>query len=555
MNKEEINENFKLESTEAFGVVSYDQVMGEAEWKAEELSRMKAFSKYQPFVKEITESIKEVMRFGVPCPHRRKMWLIASGGYDLLQEVGNIYDSCLLSSLKEPFTETSIFGINIELLNFLPAQTYDTLKIFLQVVWRTNTSIQFAPIIPAVSAILLLFMEPSLAYITIQSMINRSKTDGWYFTLTKEKFLASAQAAHDIAYRRCRSVVDHAEQMGLSIAQIFLTLLPSFFLPFTTLPVALTLFDSFIVEGRKILTRLCIGLLVSQKKTLLKTNDSHSFLSVIIDTIEGLDHVENMKQTLRDSFTISISRSRHIYPRESLAIQRKHGILNQRVIINAPHVMSMANAEILQRRNSIPSHVVQFFSRCETTMSTQFAHHIYQDCLPEVMSGELLTDSLFFMIRQHLPQMYNRYSANLVYSIHTDGTTLSSLLSKEVKNKPHILVIKTDHKLFGAFLSEPIKLTGRTDGFYGNSFTFVFDADESIVYQTSPCQNYSFISCYSDIILIGGPKPAIFLQDGFKVVFSDPCDTFKSPAFTLERSGDRVLDIELYSLGFKHTFI
>lgn len=58
----------------------------------------------------------------------------------------------------------------------------------------------------------------------------------------------------------------------------------------------------------------------------------------------------------------------------------------------------------------------------------------------------------------------------------------------------------------------------------------------------------SFISVFQDSISIGGPGPAIFMQEYLTKLYSYESKTFNSPSLTDHKNGDLINDVELYML-------
>jgi hypothetical protein len=122
----------------------------------------------------------------------------------------------------EPMPETDFiyFGAEIDVISFLPPEIQQEVRTFIYIVWKQNRNITFAPLIPNVSAFLLLYMEPSFAYATIQKMINKSKKDNWYFPLTHQSFLAFGQGFMELCKKYCKNVVIHTHNIGINLANI-----------------------------------------------------------------------------------------------------------------------------------------------------------------------------------------------------------------------------------------------------------------------------------------------------------------------------------------------
>jgi len=569
----QVVDELDLTNPGSFGLFNHEMFIPEGEWKQEIEERKIAFSSLPPFIDKVNNSVKKKMRNGIPPTYRRRIWFLASGGFDLYKETGNIYESALRNAKKRPITIDSNFGCCIDVLNFLPQSAGEKLRELLHVLWVNNPSITFAPLIPSVCAIMLLYLEPHLAYFSIQAMINRSYHDSWFFTHTRELFLGFVQAISDLALKHCPDVAKHANSLGLSLAEVCLTLFPTFFLPFSTLPVALTIFDSFVHEGRKILIRLCLGLFIEEKAILINSTTINEFYTVLISSIDNLSSPKKVQQLLKRSFKISLSREKHIVPIEKLAIKNKTGLLGDD-FFNATDHLSFISPSSYSRRNSsesigdsFSSQYFEFGNRMafslnlsviekgpiEASPSTfdfpefEFNSSVLRSTVPTVVNGMILTDSIYYTLRQYLPRFYRHHSPVCVFRLSLHGTTFSSFLSHVPDNGYFLLIIKTTNGTFGSTMSDPPSF-GKKGRYYGSASTFVFSVTDFKVYIAPENCNKCFISVTSDSMLIGGPKPALFIDDGFNYLRSDACETFNSPPFVSKPTGDKILDLEVYKL-------
>jgi hypothetical protein len=542
MARDEIVDTWKLASSSAFGLIDFEDIHDSPEWRAEEETRVAAFRKLPAFPSQVGDSLKTKMRFGIPCSHRRKIWFVASGGFDLLLKTGDSWDAVQqLASQTEP-APAAAFGVVPPVLDFIPETAAEQFREFLHVVWAQNRAIHFSPLIPVVSALLFLFMEPPLAYLSVQAMIIKSQDNQWYFPVTREQFFASAQGICQLVARHCPAIAKHSAAIHLSIAQIVLTIFPTFFLPFTTLPVTLTVFDSFVFEGRKVLTRLCIALMVQLKERLLRTDSPQDFLRLLIEAIEELDSVDRMKALLKSSFKLMLSRNRHIVPAETSSIQKRLGIMCQSESECWDDVGRLFSAGLGGRRSAA---LMPMRRGGGGEVSTTLANEVQQDMLPHVIGEGMLTRQWFMKLRENMPGRMLRFSAQLVYQMSVHGTLLASLTEKAIPRQPHIVIVQTESKKIGVFLSDPPALHSSRQLHYGSPATFVFD--EEAVYRKLPPPNSMFMSVSRDGIIVGGPKPALHLMDGFEMAFSEECETFGSPQLLMD-GRERILDVEMYGL-------
>ena len=544
-----------------------------SDWEAEEERRKRDFEKLPEFQPEISDKLKQKFRFGIPNGQRRKWWLVATGGLQLLTEVGDVWSAAERSSANVPVSDVSSFGGGVDLLSILCPTVAGKCKHFLHVVWTRNKHIEFSPLIPTVAVILLMYMEPPLAYLSIQSMINRSVKDSWYFTLTRDQFLASVEALREIIHRKNGKIEEKCASLGLDLAQIGLALFPVFFLPFTPLPVALTLFDSYASEGRKILVRFAICLFQMEERSLLSSTTPREFLMNLVRGMDKLSGVQSTRNFLIHSFDIFLSRGRHITKYEDSAIRERKGVFSQGSIRGASSFTDMISPDISEvlstpRRNSFSPEdyeaddipidgdsslslkVLQRFTPEELEAEQKkLQKQIADSSAPKVIGGRLLTPQLFYNLRSFIPISIRSYCAKKVFALSEDGTSMISLHQKCTRKVHYIIMIKTNKQTIGAFLGDPINPEMCVKGrYYGKPYAFVFTSDPLTIFRKEKPENVLFQSTTKTSFSIGGPRPAIHIEEGFSVLNSERCDTFGSPSFTECPNGDPILDVEIYQL-------
>jgi len=566
-----------LSNPKMFGMLQGTDFVLNPEWVAEDRLRSGEFSAMPDFVAEINEKMKIRLRQGIPHSQRRKWWLIATGGIKMLSEIGDVWSSVFRKAQRSEKSEQSSFGGAVNISSFMPESFSAHIVEFLHVIWSQNRHIEFSPLIPTVSCLLLLYLEPQLAYLSLQSMINRSIDDSWYFTLSKEQFLASVQGFRDLAEAKCPNIVTHAEKLGLNVSQIGLALFPVFFLPFTPIQVALTVFDSFVSEGRKVLVRFCLSLFIQEQKQLLQTKTPKAFLMVLVSAMDKLSEIQSMKTFISNSFKIFLSRGKHIKKYESHAALHKLGFLGSPLHLSAKNINDMFDdsqvkeimicGEQSEPLSSSFSEVGVFFSNNFQTsisqkvmlkaspeeleeqqkqMQQEFVHSV----IPKVYGGELLTASLFYSIRGSIPSSYRHYSAYCCYQLSEHGISFQSLYQNCRRNHPYVLVIKTSNGVFGAFLTDGIFINDDTSHtFLGKPSDFVFSENGKTVYHKKPPPNQMFMLMKRTCIHIGGPRPAFAIEKDFTHLISEHCETFGSPSFMGSHVGDRILNVEAYSLA------
>lgn len=559
MDNTSIINTFSLESKLSYGFYDHSSFIPDNEWQNEENIRIENFKKLPVFIPKFTEKIKKLVRYGVPSTARRNFWFQASGGFDLYKSMSGKFnwEKTMTRAMQKPMTDASNFGSSIDILSFLPEADVKQLKTFLHIVWVSNPQIIFAPLIPTVSALLLMYLEPPLAYLTIKSMIDRSTGNGnWYFTIDQKCFYASTESISEQLKRFCSDIDKHATEIGASITKLVMSLFPTFFLPFSTLPAALTFFDSFVLEGRKVLLRFCIGIFSMNRQQLCQAKTPEQFYEIVVNSIRELNTPAKIKAVVKQSFVLFISREKHLLPTET-AILQDEAPFSESVQFNA----YKSYPDFLDSSPNYNSGGIKSWrSSMSTEMKTHFSPNkifnvedafdvmkILAKHTPAVIGGDLLVNSLFYRLREYLPPSCRCYSPILVYKLSNDGTMLQTLYEKTTKSKPHIMIIKSSTSCIGAFFDDSPR-----PGYKGNISNFVFKCDDFAFYKPKSTPNSLYTSITTRTFMVGGPKAAIFFEDGMQWIISDPCETFESPALIEnEENRERILDIEVYKLLFK----
>jgi hypothetical protein len=300
---------FELNDPSPRGLLDYNLILSSDEWRAEEDERAARFASIPlSSITRLDTKLKRKIRDGIPCTHRRKLWFIATGGQALYELTGNPWPTLSSRPPATPFDASQLqFGSQFHAAAFLPSDAVEQFDAFVTIVAMQNPEAKFAPMIPNISFFLLLFMEPPLAYLSIQAMVNFSRDTTHFLATSSVRFAASVFAIRDIISHFSKRVIDHGEHLGVSISRLFLELVPSFFLPFASLPGALTIFDSFVAEGRKVLNRVCTGIFVRSKNPLLRATSSEAFTRIAHEAVSQFQHVSQISESLQYSFKLSLS--------------------------------------------------------------------------------------------------------------------------------------------------------------------------------------------------------------------------------------------------------
>jgi hypothetical protein len=386
-------------------------------------------------------------------------------------------------------------------------------------------------------------------------------------TLSKEAFAASVETLRHEASGVCRGLIDHiGKDLGISLVRV-LRHLPSFFLPHSSLPAALTIFDSFCNEGRKVLIRVYCALLSMNQKTLIKCADQRSFFEELKNCIRQMREPDRLGRILKQGFKFHMT--------------RKHGV--EATLAMGTDALDELEEEIEQIVAETRSRLTEDFYeplRGGSTMDSTSqvlreaagvpmgAMTMFQPRLGDaqiintVAPGAKveLTLDLLKELSQSFPPQIRSYSAKLVYHIPERGTAWTTFIEACSSVGYYLLVIRIQKGVIGALISDA--LDPRHRQFFGRASTFVWQVDPVEGVQAFRCPDYSevpesmrpegwkeYISLRARELYIGGHQSALYLRDGFHRVLSRPCSTFFSPSLTEDSDiGDEIKSLEIYHL-------
>jgi hypothetical protein len=161
-------------------------------------------------------------------------------------------------------------------------------------------------------------------------------------------------------------------------------------------------------------------------------------------------------------------------------------------------------------------------------------------------NSQILTDKMIGSLRLAMPPQYRPVPWKLLFDMQEDGISFSSFYEKAAPAVPQLLVLLTDKgAVLGAFVPQGFHIDRYT---YGSGEVFVWSmAPEVAVYHCSGT-NTTFVSASADDIVIGGPKPAIYLGACFKQGFTESCLTFGSPRL-IEQDSFHICNVELWGIS------
>lgn len=496
------------------------------DWDTEEKERIIRSRKLISLT-ENKKLFKQILRMGISTLHRPEAYLTLSGIKTLADELRDFWpDTVKVRSEPKYQNIISIFGYpNYDL--FIPKAF---LQDFLTIVKNQNKEIQFSPMIPSVASILLLYLEPDLAYLALQSMINNTDK---YFVKNKENFVSMLSTINKLIQLNNKKLYDHSKSIKLDLSVVALILMPILFSKKLNRHIVLTIFDSFMNEGRTVLMRYIIALVLKLESDLIQTKSPCEFVQTIFDYIISLHNPNDIRELTRLAFGLTFIKRNRIFPLEQNERLNDH-FLNGAIKNRLPHIEEFYN----------------FYSHSNNTYDGRKTSHITinQMLYSKINGGQLITSTQFWNLKKKLHYSFLHYNAFPIFRLSEDGSSLNTFYKKAKSISPSMLIIKAETKTIGAILVNPIDLKYKKR-FYGSPLTTVFELENLNTYRYSRKNEY-FVSAAIDSVTIGNGTTgsAIYFEEGFQNVVSDYCETFNSPPL-LNSQREEIIDVELYKLS------
>jgi hypothetical protein len=482
------------------------------DWSEEELKRQTRFKSVKFPVRSISSSLKHKIRRGIPHALRLPLWFASITGTSITD-----HDSAM-DHISSHFTHTlpellATFGVRNSAV--FTSTDPALLQLVLNAFVDSHPSIPMAPLLPLAASLLLHRMDPPLALFLLSAMFDRQT---FYFTIDEVGLLASFHVMEGLICRKCQRLMSWIDRMPFKLSAIFRFVFPSFFMATVDQDAALTIFDVFLSEGRKVLSRLSARLLFVIEPQLTECESWEMVEALILDFLRGLSSPTTLSDFLASAFKIS-----------------------------AP-----SGSEELKAIRSYQS--IQTLSDSARTLpAPRMRPAIRRLTDSEVMDGRLLTAARLLEIRRSLPPHMDRCGrAVLRYRMSVDGTALSTLIGRCSEDGFWILLFGTEQRVLGAAFSGSLSVAFARKGKFLEQVTvvvFATEGEEVAVFKKASVANTSMYSVDSKGIVFGAPRPALYLSADFRTIASAPCETFGSPAFVANTDvGDRLLEIELFHL-------
>lgn len=466
------------------------------------------------------DAIKALARAGIPSSLRAWAWPRLLG-IDRLAAHDRNYEAALrrvFGPRRPTHFQPPCFGATIDASQMeLTEQQSIDYKYLLCIVGHDCPHLEFTPIIPAISLVLLKSCATTDVFGCLMAMIRgrRASEDAWsYFPVHRRDFLVFERVFLGLIAKFAPEVAQHIKQVEEGdpqygpqlmplMAEVFIGMLPTEYI--------CQVFDCYLVEGYKVLLRFAVALLVLKKDELLQTKTPAELDAALCSPLSPAVSYRKLSKT---AFKLSFSRS----------------IINR---FRARH-----------RNISLDA----YDSEDRRLMLHRPLPHL-------VTPSSFLTDLEWQAIWSWVPLRFRLLNLDLVFTTAQHGHNLSTFYSKCDTHEPSLLFIETaSGKAIGAFLSRAWRHRTGASYFFGTGETFIFTLRPSPPavfrwHHDHPCS--SFMAGTDTMIAIGGGLNAslfgLWINREMTTVHSSRCETFdNAPLLGLDCSSDEIYSLEVF---------
>jgi hypothetical protein len=278
-------------------------------------------------------------------------------------------------------------------------------------------------------------------------------------------------------------------------------LLNDFFIGVLPVGYILRIFDSYVIEGYKVVIRFALAHIALQQASALRTRHAEDFYRTMFSNPEADDNFYPFKLLQKMAYSLKFSRN------VLLRIKNRHRKLS-----------------------------LEDFEEGDKAI-------IMQKSLPKLLNrpSSFVTDSEWSAIWSWIPARFKILDLEMIFTSAEHGHRLATLFDRAGDMEPLLLMVETtDGNIFGAYLSRSLR-NRSSRKFFGTGETFPFTlrpAPAHFPWQEH-YENHQFIYADENFLAIGcsAGKFGIWIDKDLNQVVSSPCDTFRNHSFIEHESG------------------
>jgi hypothetical protein len=411
------------------------------------------------------------------------------------------------------------FGSPLDWANInLSTHKKDTIKKLLCIVGDSHPQLEYAPIIPAIVAVLSKRLDPNDVLACIAAVIEGHsipafKRQDWaYFPNHRRDHLVFERVFEDLTKNCAPKVSRHISKIQLvhpDFAPSWDNILSTLFIGILPREIVLRIFDCYLVEGYKVLLRFAIAHVIIRQELLLATKEPKEINEII--TRPDVYTPGLLESYFRTAFNVKFDRS------------------------------------IIQRyRNRRRKHSIGDFDAEDRLL-------IFQRPLPQLLKrSSILRDDDWAALWNWVPARFKLLNLNRVFTTAEDGKHLTTLLKNTNELEPILLLIETvSGKVFGAYISKALSLHNGPS-FYGTGETFLFSLRPTLAkYEWNlKSKNTAFVCVTESFLALGaGADFGLWLDRFLTSVTSGHSVTFDNEPLVDKNISE---DLQIYCIEIFH---
>jgi len=382
-------------------------------------------------------------------------------------------------------------------------------------------------VFPAAAAIFSLYYEPwnvygiMEAFIKQGSVFNAQPNKEWpFYPRNRRELLVFSRIFEELIKKLVPKVSRHILKLqrlapdASTIPLPWARLLSELFVGILPMPFVLKIFDSYLVEGFKVIMRYALAHISLLQEKLIEATTFEDFVRTIFESFNeqmsaDFQTIFTFKTLQKTAFSFKLSRNILI------RFKNRHRNLSLEDFEAGDKALILRPLPKLNRPSSF------------------------------------ITESEWTKIWSWVPSRYRILNLELIFTSAEHGHRLAALFDAAAEAEPLLLLIETtDGDTFGAYLSKSLK--HRTERkFFGTGETFIFSLKPNPMaypWQESS-NNYHFIYADHSFLAVGcsGGKFGIWIDRDLNQVVSCPCETFNNPALINHESGwSDIYCVEVY---------
>eukprot|EP00467_Chlorarachnion_reptans_P007284 CAMPEP_0114500456 /NCGR_PEP_ID=MMETSP0109-20121206/7973_1 /TAXON_ID=29199 /ORGANISM="Chlorarachnion reptans, Strain CCCM449" /LENGTH=866 /DNA_ID=CAMNT_0001678117 /DNA_START=30 /DNA_END=2630 /DNA_ORIENTATION=+ len=268
----------------------------------------------------------------------------------------------------------------------------------------THPDVVYCPFLPDLCSVLVLHMPEWEVYFMVDAMIERSKTDEWFFPLSGERFMCYVESFLLLLHLRNKPLAKHVEKLQIPMFEEIEVWFARMFVGFVAYDLVIRIIDCFLSEGGKMFFRVGLALLKMHEKELLSCTNKLQFLKRFAKRMRMDTPVEDL---LVEAFNIR-------------GFSRK--MLSK---LHATHEIQ-----------KIP------FAKVPVFYMPQF----------KAQDSKLLSVTHLRKLWKHLPILMRIQDPVLLFTTETHGYNLDVLLDRTGHQSAFIIIKTVTKSIFGVFL-------------------------------------------------------------------------------------------------------